>query len=71
MTCFGVQPRLETKLGSRMIFLGQRLRHLRFRFCLHLSERVKEECGTPTRRVAGDLHAWTRLSEPRSSGKGT
>lgn len=59
MNCFGVQPRLKTKLGSRMIFLGQRLQHLHFSFCLHLSKPAKEECGTPTRRVAGDLHVGT------------
>lgn len=44
MTCFGIQPRLKTKLGSRMIFLGL----LCFGFHLHLSKWVKVY-GTPTR----------------------
>lgn len=63
MTCSGVLPRLETKLGFRMIFLGQQVWHLHFRFCLHLAKRAKER-GTPTCRVAGDLHAGTRLISP-------
>lgn len=37
MTSFGIQPRLKTKLGSRMIFLGL----LCFGFRLHLSKWVK------------------------------